>query len=104
MYKVIDNTCGFFFFDYIYIKTKNNMKKTIRLTENDLMRLVKRVIKENKEGLEREARIILSRLGYRMVGLKEDTPKELARKLRQENKDRFSNHEEWEKLADKLED
>ncbi len=80
------------------------MKKIIRLTESDLTRIVKRVIKENKEGLEREARIILSRLGYRMTGLKEDTPKELSRKLRQENKDRFGNHEEWEKLADKLED
>jgi hypothetical protein len=80
------------------------MKKIIRLTESDLTRIVKRVIKENKEGLEREARIILSRLGYRMTGLKEDTPKELSRKLRQENKDRFGNHEEWEKKADKLED
>ena len=80
------------------------MKKTIRLTESDLTRIVIRVIKENKESLEREARIILSRLGYRMTGLKEDSAKELARKLRQENKDRFSNHEEWEKLANKLED
>jgi hypothetical protein len=78
------------------------MKKIIRLTESDLTKIVNRVIKENKESLEREARIILSRLGYGMIGLKENTPKELARKLRQENKNRFSSHEEWEKLADKL--
>jgi hypothetical protein len=30
----------------IYIKLKNNMKKVIRLTESDLVRLVQRVVKE----------------------------------------------------------
>jgi hypothetical protein len=79
------------------------MKKVIKLTESDLTRIVKRVINENKESLEREARIILNRLGYGMTGLKENTPKELAKKLRQESKDRFGK-EEWEELADKLED
>ena len=44
------------------------MKKIIRLTERDLARIVKRVIKENEESLEREARIILNRLGHGMAG------------------------------------
>ena len=78
------------------------MKKIIRLTESDLTRIVKRVIKEDKESLEREARIILNRIGYSMLLLKDYTRKELAKRLRQENKDRFSLHDEWEELADKL--
>jgi DNA-directed RNA polymerase beta' subunit len=82
------------------------MKKIIRLTESDLTRIVRRVInetKESKEELEREARIILGRLGYRMTELKQDSAKDLARILRRENKDRFSLNDKWEKLADKLE-
>lgn len=78
------------------------MKKIIRLTESDLTRIVKRVIEEDKESLEREARIILNRIGYSMLLLKDYTRKELAKRLRQENKDRFSLHDEWEELADKL--
>ena len=78
------------------------MKKIIRLTESDLTNIVKQVIKENKESLMRDARIILNRVGYSMLLLKDYTSKELAKALRQENKDRFSLNDDWEKLADKL--
>lgn len=37
---------GFFIYSDIYIKPKNIMKKIIRMTESDLTRLVRRVIKE----------------------------------------------------------
>jgi hypothetical protein len=57
---------------------------------------------ESKESLKRDARIILSRIGYAPIILKDYTEKELAGKLRRESKDRFGK-EEWEKLADKLE-
>jgi hypothetical protein len=80
------------------------MKKIIRLTERDLTRIVRRVIKEDSESLEIEARIILNRLGYSMSLLKDYTRKELAKTLRQENENRFSSHDEWERLADKLDD
>ena len=79
------------------------MKKIIRLTESDLTRIVKRVINEEKgESLEREARIILNRLGHGMKGLKDYTKKELAKLLRKENKERSNVHDKWERLADKL--
>jgi len=78
------------------------MKKIIRLTERDLARIVKRVIKENEESLEREARIILNRLGHGMTGLKDYTRKELAKLLRKENKERSNVHDKWEELAKKL--
>ena len=78
------------------------MKKVIRLTESDLTRIIKQVIKENKESFERKARMILNRIGYTMSELKQDKAEDLARILRQESKDRFGK-EEWEKLADKLE-
>ena len=78
------------------------MKKVIRLTESDLARIVKRVIKENEESLEREARIILNGLGHGMTGLKEYTRKELAKLLRKENKERSNAHDKWEELAKKL--
>jgi hypothetical protein len=80
------------------------MKKVIRLTESDLTRIVKRVIKEDSESLEREARIILNRLGYSMSLLKDYTRKELAKTLRRENENRFSSRDKWERLADKLDD
>jgi hypothetical protein len=80
------------------------MKKIVRLTESDLTRIVKRVIKEDSESLEREARIILNRLGYSMSLLKDYTRKELAKTLRQENENRFSSRDKWERLADKLDD
>jgi hypothetical protein len=41
------NYGGFLFYD-IFIYKINNMKKIVRLTESDLMRIVKRVIKENE--------------------------------------------------------
>ena len=41
------NYGGFLFYD-IFIYKINNMKKIVRLTESDLIRLVKRVIKENE--------------------------------------------------------
>lgn len=78
------------------------MKRIIRLTESDLTRIVKQVIKENGESLEREARIILNGLGHGMTGLKKYTRRELAKLLRKENKDRFNTHEKWEELAKKL--
>jgi hypothetical protein len=80
------------------------MKKIVRLTESDLTRIVKRVIKEDSESLEREARIILNRLGYSMSLLKDYTRKELAKTLRRENENRFSSRDKWERLADKLDD
>jgi hypothetical protein len=40
---------GVFYIIYIYIKVKNYMKKTIRLTESDLVKLVKRVINEQSD-------------------------------------------------------
>ena len=58
--------------------------------------------REDGESLEREARIILNRLGYSMSLLKNYTRKELAKSLRRENKDRSGGHDKWEKLADKL--
>lgn len=79
------------------------MKKIIRLTESDLTRIVKRVINEDKEEkYKREARIELYRLGYTPLVLQDLSAKELANKLRRENKNRFSSHDEWESLADKL--
>jgi hypothetical protein len=41
------NYGGFLFYDIFIYKLKN-MKKIVRLTESDLMRIVKRVIKENE--------------------------------------------------------
>ena len=41
-----------FILSYIYYKPKNNMKKIIRMTESDLTRLVRRVIREQE--FERE--------------------------------------------------
>jgi cell division ATPase FtsA len=78
------------------------MKKIIRLTESDLTNIVKQVIKESGESLEREARIVLNGLGYSMLSLKNYTRKELAKALRRENKDRFGGHDKWERLADRL--
>ena len=78
------------------------MKKVIKLTEADLTRIVKRVMNENMESLEREARIILNRIGYSMLVLKNYTREELADTLRKENKSRFGSHEHWDELADKL--
>lgn len=59
-------------------------------------------INESKESLKRDARIILGRIGYAPIILKDYTEKELAGTLRRESKARFG-QEEWEKLADKLE-
>lgn len=42
----IDNTSGFLFL-CIFITKETTMKKTIRLTESDLTKIVKRVINEN---------------------------------------------------------
>jgi hypothetical protein len=42
------------------------------------------------------------RLGYSPTLLKDYTKEELAKALRRENKKRFSVHDEWENLADKL--
>ena len=81
---------------------EHNMKKIIKLTESDLTNIVRRVIEEDKESLEREARIILNGIGYSMTLLKNYTRKELAKTLRRENKDRSGGHDKWEKLADKL--
>jgi nucleoid DNA-binding protein len=78
------------------------MKRIIKLTESDLTNIVKRVIEEDKESLEREARIILNGIGYSMTVLKSYTRKELAKTLRRENKDRSGGHDKWEKLSDKL--
>ena len=78
------------------------MARIVRLTESDLTRIVKRVINEDMENYKIEARIALYRLGYTPLVLKHLSSKELAKKLRQENKDRFSSHDEWERLADKL--
>ena len=61
-----------------------------------------RIREENEESLEREARIILNRLGHGMTGLKEYTRKELAKLLRKENKERSNVHDKWEELAKKL--
>jgi hypothetical protein len=88
----------------IFITKEFIMKKIVRLTESDLTRIVKRVIKEDSESLEREARIILNRLGYSMSLLKDYTRKELAKTLRRENENRFSSRDKWERLADKLDD
>ena len=79
------------------------MKKIIRLTESDLTRIVKRVINEDiEEDYKREARIELYRLGYTPLVLSFLSAKELADKLREENKRRFSSYDELERLADKL--
>lgn len=79
------------------------MKKIIRLTESDLTRIVKRVINEDiEERYKREARIELYRLGYTPLVLSFLSAKELANKLREENKRRFSSYDELERLADKL--
>ena len=51
------------------------MKRIIKLTESDLTNIVKRVIEEDKESLEREARIILNGIGYSMTVLKSYTRK-----------------------------
>jgi hypothetical protein len=86
----------------IFITKEYIMKKVIRLTESDLTNIVRRVIEEGGESLEREARIILNRLGYSMLLLKDYTRKELSKTLRRENKDRSSVNDKWERLADKL--
>ena len=79
------------------------MKKIVRLTELDLTRIVKRVINEDiEERYKREARIELYRLGYTPLVLSFLSAKELANKLREENKRRFGSYDEWERLADKL--
>jgi len=79
------------------------MKKIIRLTERDLSKIVKRVINEDiEERYKREARIELYRLGYTPLVLSFLSAKELANKLREENKRRFSSYDELERLADKL--
>ena len=79
------------------------MKKIIRLTERDLSRIVKRVINEDtEEDYKREARIELYRLGYTPLVLSFLSAKELANKLREENKRRFGSYDELERLADKL--
>jgi hypothetical protein len=81
---------------------RERVKDDEKINESNLTHIIKRVIKENKESFEREARKILSRIGYTMSELKQDKAEDLARILRQESKDRFGK-EEWEKLADKLE-
>ena len=64
---------------------------------------VKRVINEDtEEDYKREARIELYRLGYTPLVLSFLSAKELANKLREENKRRFGSYDEWERLADKL--
>jgi predicted nucleic acid-binding protein len=79
------------------------MKKIVRLTELDLTRIVKRVINEDiEERYKREARIELYRLGYTPLVLSFLSAKELANKLREENKRRFGSYDELERLADKL--
>jgi hypothetical protein len=78
------------------------MKKIVRLTESDLTRIVKLVINEDVDSLKGDARRILMRLGYSPTLLKDYTKEELAKALRRENKKRFSVHDEWENLADKL--
>ena len=79
------------------------MKKIVRLTESDLTRIVKRVINEDiEEQYKREARIELYRLGYTPLVLSFLSAKELANKLREENKRRFGSYDEWERLAKKL--
>ena len=79
------------------------MKKIVRLTESDLTRIVKRVINEDiEEQYKREARIELYRLGYTPLVLSFLSAKELANKLREENKRRFGSYDELERLADKL--
>ena len=79
------------------------MKKIVRLTELDLTRIVKRVINEDiEERYKREARIELYRLGYTPLVLSFLSAKELANKLREENKRRFGSYDEWERLANKL--
>jgi len=78
------------------------MERIIRLTEQDLDRIVRRVINEDMESYKIEARITLYRLGYTPLVLKHLSSKELAKKLREENKDRFSSNDEWERMADKL--
>jgi hypothetical protein len=81
---------------------RERVKDDEKINESDLTRIIKQVIKENKESFERKARMILNRIGYTMSELKQDKAEDLARMLRQESKDRFGK-EEWEKLADKLE-
>ena len=79
------------------------MKNIIALTERDLTRIVKRVINEDvEENYKREARIELYRLGYSPLVLTHLSSKELAKKLREENKDRSNLYDEWEVLAKKL--
>lgn len=77
------------------------MKKIIRLTESDLTNIVKRVIKENKESIEREARITLSRLGYSYSVLKHYSTKDYIDSLKQASKDR-SNSDQFDELINKL--
>jgi|688.fasta_scaffold228274_4 hypothetical protein len=81
---------------------RERVKDDEKINESDLTRIIKQVIKENKESFERKARMILNRIGYTMSELKQDKAEDLARILRQESKDRFGK-EEWEKLANKLE-
>ena len=78
------------------------MARIVRLTESYLTRIVKRVINEDMENYKIEARIALYRLGYTPLVLKHLSSKELAKKLRQENKGRFSSNDDWERMADKL--
>jgi len=85
-----------------FVELQMDLIKHFRKKLNESYR--SRVIKEDSESLEREARIILNRLGYSMLLLKDYTRKELAKTLRQENENRFSSRDKWERLADKLDD
>lgn len=77
------------------------MNKIVTITESDLTRIVRRVIEENTESLEREARSILNNIGYSMLTLKNYSGKDLAKALKRESKERLGK-DKWEELADKL--
>jgi CRISPR/Cas system-associated endonuclease Cas3-HD len=82
------NTGGVFIFLIIFIyKTKIIMKKTIRLTENDLMKLVKRVVKEQEDEDYTEAR-----KDYDWYKRDDIAPEDLERVLSNSNK-KFSDRE-----------
>jgi len=40
---------GFFLFNKVFINKNNNMKKVVRLTESELVRMVRKIVKENEE-------------------------------------------------------
>ena len=77
------------------------MKKVIKLTESDLTRIVKRVIQENKESAERDARIVLNHIGYSYSVLKHYSRQELIDALKRESEDRF-NTEKYDELIGRL--